>query len=108
MKNKPVGWTAFMEECLTQLEKAEEAPLDAKLVTLAKLAKLLDDIQNIGTWKPMQAFPVEEHSPHPSLYMKAFLRELAEIKSTSMPDVLSSSKCTPVYLCSAYKNGYKC
>ena len=87
MKHKPVGWTGYMEECLQFLQARGDAPGDLKLVALAKLAKLLDDLHTVSGWQQIKAYPADLHAPQ-AQYVQGLLRVLEQINSTTPPHVL--------------------
>ncbi|KAK7954855.1 Zn(II)2Cys6 transcription factor [Apiospora saccharicola] len=80
MKFDVVQWSPPLADCMTRLAESHETPADEVLIALAKIAKVSEDVA-----RNFKGPEDREKSVSPSIFVKAFLDSLEQVKQGSPP-----------------------
>lgn len=91
MKFDVVQWSPPLTDCMTRLAESHETPADEVLIALAKIAKVSEDVA-----RNFKGPEDREKSISPSIFVKAFLDSLEQVKQGFTPEVLHNGEqlCT--------------
>ncbi|KAK8137670.1 hypothetical protein PG984_003163 [Apiospora sp. TS-2023a] len=89
MKFDVVQWSPPLADCMTRLAESHETPADEVLIALAKIAKVSEDVA-----RNFKGPEDREKSVSPSIFVKAFLDSLEQVKQGFSPEVLQHEVVT--------------
>ncbi|KAK6832954.1 hypothetical protein PG987_007648 [Apiospora arundinis] len=89
MKFDVVQWSPSLSDCMTKLAETHETQADEILIALAKIARVSEDVAR--TYKGPED---REKAASPSIFVKAYLDSLEQVKRELTPDVLQDDLVT--------------
>ncbi|KAK7910991.1 hypothetical protein PG985_013472 [Apiospora marii] len=87
MKFDVVQWSPPLTDCMTRLAESHETPADEVLIALAKIAKVSEDVA-----RNFKGPEDREKSVSPSIFVKAFLDSLEQVKQGFAPEVIQNGE----------------
>ena len=84
MKFDVIQWSPPLSDCMAKLAESHETPADEILIALAKIARVSEDVA-----RNCKGPEDRERAPSsPSMFVKAFLNSLEQVKQGLSPGVL--------------------